>query len=151
MMRFNSLLVGPVARLPWRVQTKLLLAFLAIVALLIALGAVGLYTLSGIGLAVVDQRGKLRPFRPQLVGDMAQHLAGLGPVGLQESLAQRRRYHALLSFGDIGKSIAHPMRTAALPAGAKHPPDCRFEPLMRIGNHQLHAAQPTPRQASQKG
>src|SRR6516162_378800 len=48
MMRFNSLLVGPVARLPWRVQTKLLLAFLAIVALLIALGAVGLYTLSGI-------------------------------------------------------------------------------------------------------
>ena len=48
MMRFNSLLVGPVARLPWRLQTKLLLAFLAIVALLIALGAVGLYTLSGI-------------------------------------------------------------------------------------------------------
>jgi hypothetical protein len=29
MMRFNNLLVGPVARLPWRVQTKLLLAFLA--------------------------------------------------------------------------------------------------------------------------
>jgi CHASE3 domain sensor protein len=48
MMRFNSLLVGPVARLPWRVQTKLLLAFLVIVALLIALGAIGLYMLSGI-------------------------------------------------------------------------------------------------------
>jgi signal transduction histidine kinase/CheY-like chemotaxis protein len=48
MIGLNNLLVGPVARLPWRVQTKLLAAFLAIVALLIALGAVGLYTLSGV-------------------------------------------------------------------------------------------------------
>src|ERR1700720_1661918 len=48
MMRLNNLLVAPVARLPWRVQTKLLAAFLAIVALLLALGAVGLYTLSGV-------------------------------------------------------------------------------------------------------
>jgi methyl-accepting chemotaxis protein len=45
MMRLNDLLVGPVARLPWRVETKLLAAFLAIVALLIALGAIGLYEL----------------------------------------------------------------------------------------------------------
>jgi signal transduction histidine kinase/DNA-binding response OmpR family regulator len=48
MISLNNLLVGPVARLPVRVQTKLLIAFLAIVALLIALGAVGLYTLSGV-------------------------------------------------------------------------------------------------------
>jgi signal transduction histidine kinase/CheY-like chemotaxis protein len=48
MIPLNNLLVGPVARLPVRVQTKLLIAFLAIVALLIALGAVGLYTLSGV-------------------------------------------------------------------------------------------------------
>jgi signal transduction histidine kinase/CheY-like chemotaxis protein len=48
MISLNHLLVSPVARLPWRVQTKLLAAFLAIVALLIALGAVGLYTLSGV-------------------------------------------------------------------------------------------------------
>ncbi len=48
MIRLINLLVGSVARLPWRVQTKLLAAFLAIVALLIALGAVGLYTLSGV-------------------------------------------------------------------------------------------------------
>jgi signal transduction histidine kinase/DNA-binding response OmpR family regulator len=51
MTSLNQLLVGPVARLPWRVQTKLLAAFLAIVALLIALGAIGLYELSA-----VDQR-----------------------------------------------------------------------------------------------
>src|ERR1700745_1133893 len=44
----NNLLVSPVARLPWRVQTKLLAAFLAIVALLIALGAIGLYELRAV-------------------------------------------------------------------------------------------------------
>jgi signal transduction histidine kinase/CheY-like chemotaxis protein len=48
MISLNHLLVGPVARLPWRVQTKLLAAFLAIVALLIALGAIGLYELRAV-------------------------------------------------------------------------------------------------------
>jgi signal transduction histidine kinase/CheY-like chemotaxis protein len=48
MISLNSLLVGPVARLPWRLQAKLLVAFLAIVMLLIALGAAGLYELSGV-------------------------------------------------------------------------------------------------------
>jgi signal transduction histidine kinase/DNA-binding response OmpR family regulator len=48
MIRLQELFVGTVARLPMRVQTKLLIAFLAIVVLLVALGAVGLYTLSGI-------------------------------------------------------------------------------------------------------
>ncbi|RWP42833.1 MAG: GAF domain-containing protein [Mesorhizobium sp.] len=41
-------LVGWVARLPARVQTKLLIAFLSIVGLLIVLGAVGLQVLSGV-------------------------------------------------------------------------------------------------------
>src|SRR5246500_4818763 len=48
MILFNNFLVGPVARLPVRVQTKLLVAFLGVVVLLIVLGAVGLYTLSGV-------------------------------------------------------------------------------------------------------
>jgi signal transduction histidine kinase/DNA-binding response OmpR family regulator len=48
MIALNNLLVGPVARLPWRVQAKLLVAFLAIVTLLIALGAIGLYELSAV-------------------------------------------------------------------------------------------------------
>jgi CHASE3 domain sensor protein len=48
MISFSNFLVSPVARLPVRVQTKLLVAFLVIVVLLIVLGAVGLYTLSGV-------------------------------------------------------------------------------------------------------
>jgi signal transduction histidine kinase/CheY-like chemotaxis protein len=48
MRSFHNVLVGPVARLPARLQTKLLIAFLAIVAALIALGALGLYELRGV-------------------------------------------------------------------------------------------------------
>jgi GAF domain-containing protein len=48
MNRLDTALVGTVARLPFRVQTKLLTAFLAIVALLIALGGIGLQVLSGV-------------------------------------------------------------------------------------------------------
>jgi signal transduction histidine kinase/DNA-binding response OmpR family regulator len=48
MMRLERPLVSLVSRAPARVQTKLLVAFLAIVVLLIALGAVGLEVLSGI-------------------------------------------------------------------------------------------------------
>ena len=47
-MRPSLRLVTAVAGLPLRVQTKLLIAFLTIVMLLIVLGTVGLYTLSGI-------------------------------------------------------------------------------------------------------
>ena len=54
MRSLNNLLVGPVARLPVRVQTKLLIAFLAIVALLIALGAIGLYELSAVNQRTED-------------------------------------------------------------------------------------------------
>jgi signal transduction histidine kinase/CheY-like chemotaxis protein len=47
-MRTMSALVGLVARVPARVQVKLLVAFLAIEALLIVMGAVGLQVLSGV-------------------------------------------------------------------------------------------------------
>ena len=48
MNRLDKALVGTVARLPLPVHTKLLAAFLVIVALLIALGAIGLQVLSGV-------------------------------------------------------------------------------------------------------
>ena len=46
-MRLGNLAVDLVSRVPARVETKLLLAFLVMVALLILLGAVGLRVLSG--------------------------------------------------------------------------------------------------------
>jgi hypothetical protein len=54
MMRLERPLVSLVSRAPARVQTKLLVAFLAIVVLLIALGAVGLEVLSGIHQRTVE-------------------------------------------------------------------------------------------------
>lgn len=51
----TSRLIGWVARLPARVQTKLLIAFLSIVGMLIVLGAVGLQVLSGVN----DQTNEL--------------------------------------------------------------------------------------------
>ena len=48
MLRIMNPLVGLVARVPARVQSKLLAAFLAIAALLIIVGAVGLEALSGV-------------------------------------------------------------------------------------------------------
>jgi len=42
------------------------------------------------------------------------------------------------------------MHAAALPAGAEHAADRRFEPLMGVRDHQLDTAQPAPRQALQK-
>src|SRR5262249_59858449 len=65
-------------------------------------------------------------------GDMAQYLAGVGPVGLQESLAQRRRHHALLGLGDISKSIAHPMH-----AGAVEEPLWQPDPLIRTAQAEI--------------
>jgi hypothetical protein len=74
----------------------------------------------------------------------------VGPIGLQKGLAQRGRHHALLGLGEASESVAHPMHVAALPAGAEHPADRRFEPFTGVGDDQLHAAQPAPRQALQK-
>src|SRR5437763_15026818 len=54
MTRLDQALVGAVARLPFRVQTKLLSAFLVIVTLLIALGAVGLQMLTGVNERTTD-------------------------------------------------------------------------------------------------
>src|SRR3954447_16610351 len=48
MIRLDNLFVSAVTRLPWRGQSKLLAAFLAIVVLLIALGTAGLYELSAV-------------------------------------------------------------------------------------------------------
>jgi signal transduction histidine kinase/CheY-like chemotaxis protein len=54
MMQLNDILVGPVARLPARLQTKLLIAFLAIVAALITLGVLGLYELRAVNQRTED-------------------------------------------------------------------------------------------------
>jgi len=77
--RIRNLLVGLVARVPARVQTKLLAAFLTIVGLLIILGAVGLRVLSGVNDQtdeLIKQQRKIAAYR-QVQHDTTNQLYGL--------------------------------------------------------------------------
>src|SRR5215203_3690825 len=94
-----------------------------------------------VGLAVVDERAELRPFGSELVGDMAQRLAGADTIRLNERLAECGRRHALLDLGHVGQRVAHPVHAATLPRGAHDPADRRLQPLVRVGDDQLHAMQ----------
>ena len=104
-----------------------------------------------VDLAVVDERAELRPLAAELVGDVAERLAGGDTIRLNERLSERRGRHALLRLRDVGQRVAHPMDPTPLPRGAEHAADRRLEPLVRVGDHQLHAAQAAPEQALEEG
>ena len=82
-----------------------------------------------VDLAVVDEGGEPGPFGAELVGGVAQCLAG-GAIELDEGLTQRGRDHALLALADIGLGVAHPVNTASLPRRAHDAADGGFETLM---------------------
>jgi signal transduction histidine kinase len=78
-VRLRGLVVGFVARIPARVQTKLLVAFLAMVALLITLGAVGLSVLRDANHRTADLIGlqrKIAAYR-QVQQDTSAQLYGV--------------------------------------------------------------------------
>jgi len=97
---------------------------------------------------------------------VAQRLAGVWAVGLDERLAECRCRHALLApsggsatgcFADgsqgrwhVSQGVAHPMHSAALPGCAHHAPDRSLEALVRVRDHQLGAAQAALGQAAQE-
>jgi signal transduction histidine kinase len=75
----RDLLVGLVARVPVRVQTKLLVAFLTIVGLLIVLGTVGLSVLNGVNDQtdeLIELQRKIAAFR-QVQHDTTNQLHGI--------------------------------------------------------------------------
>ena len=77
--RLRNTVVSLVSRLPARVQTKLLAAFLAIVLLLVGLGAVGLHVLSGVNQQTKDLitlQHKIEAYR-QLQHDTISQLYGV--------------------------------------------------------------------------
>jgi signal transduction histidine kinase/CHASE3 domain sensor protein len=78
-MRLRNLVVGLVSRVPARVQTKLLVAFLAMVALIILLGAVGLQVLSGMNARteeLIELQRKIAAYR-QVQHDTTRQLYGV--------------------------------------------------------------------------
>jgi signal transduction histidine kinase/CHASE3 domain sensor protein len=78
-MRLRNLAVGLVSRAPARVQTKLLVAFLAMVALIILLGGVGLQVLSGMNARteeLIELQRKIAAYR-QVQHDTTRQLYGV--------------------------------------------------------------------------
>jgi hypothetical protein len=51
----------------------------------------------------------------------------------------------------MGERVAHPVDAAALPGGAEDAGDRRLEPLMGIGDDELHALEAALDQALEKG
>ena len=86
MIRLRKLAVDLVSRVPARVQTKLLVAFLAMVALLILLGAVGLRVLSGMNERteeLIELQRKIAAYR-QVQHDTTRQLYGVSSALLSE-------------------------------------------------------------------
>ncbi len=86
MTRLRNFAVGLVSRAPARVQTKLLVAFLAMVALLILLGAVGLRVLSGMNERTEELIGlqrKIAAYR-QVQHDTTRQLYGVSNALLSQ-------------------------------------------------------------------
>ena len=85
-MRLRNLAVDLVSRVPARVQTKLLVAFLAMVALIILLGAVGLQVLSGMNARteeLIELQRKIAAYR-QVQHDTTRQLYGVATALLSE-------------------------------------------------------------------
>ncbi|EFJ39246.1 hypothetical protein VOLCADRAFT_101201, partial [Volvox carteri f. nagariensis] len=71
---------------------------------------------------------------------MAEAGPGRRLIRLLEGLTQPGRHHGLVRLWHIGERVPGPMHPAPLPGGAQHPPDRGLEALMRVRDHQLHAA-----------
>jgi signal transduction histidine kinase/CHASE3 domain sensor protein len=86
LIRLRNFAVDLVSRVPARVQTKLLVAFLAMVALLILLGAVGLRVLSGMHERteeLIELQRKIAAYR-QVQHDTTRQLYGVSSALLSE-------------------------------------------------------------------
>jgi CHASE3 domain sensor protein len=101
-MRLRNLAVDSVSRVPARVQTKLLVAFLVMVALLILLGAVGLRVLSGMNERtdeLIELQRKIAAYR-HVQHDTTRQLYGVSSALLsQEDQALDSVLRQLSQFG----------------------------------------------------
>lgn len=101
-------------------------------------------------LGVIHERGQLRHFGPDLIGDGTPLGAGgLGCV-LGESGGDEGRDHPSTALPGMGKGIALEVDAAALPCGAENLGDGGLDALMGVRDHQLHAPQPTPGEFTQE-
>src|SRR5271170_7026070 len=136
--------VGPAFHL--LVQSLQRIGAVQLGAMLRGEGHVGQHVVFGL----VHQPAELFEPGPQLIGNMPPDLARRLAIGLDEGLADCGSRDGLLRLGNISERIAHEVHAATLPARANDALGGGFQPLVRVGDHQLDAAQATLRQALQE-
>ena len=101
-------------------------------------------------LALVHQRGELRPAAAQLIGDVPPGLVRSVSVGLQKGLADRGGNHRVLALRDVCQGVSDPMHATTLPGSAEDSCDRVAQSVVRVRDHQLHAFEAALDQALQK-
>ncbi len=95
-------------------------------------------------LGIVHASAELWPAGAQLISDLPPDLRRSGMVGLKEDLTDCSGNDGILALGHIGQGVAHEVDAAALPGRAHDAGNRRLEPLVGIGDDQLHAGQAAP-------
>jgi hypothetical protein len=103
-----------------------------------------------IGFGLIHQRRQLCNLGPELIGDLAPLQAGHFGVLLGKGGGDEGSDDTPALLAGMGQDIAHEVHAATLPGGMQHLGNRRLEPLMRIRDHQLDAAQAAPGQRTQK-
>ena len=103
-----------------------------------------------IGLGTIHELRELRELAAQLIGDQSPLRARGVERLLREGRVDRGEHHLSLALAGVGEGIAQEVHLAALPGGGEYLGGCGLQPLVRIGDHQLHATQPTARQRAQE-
>src|SRR5579864_8673562 len=107
-----------------------------------------------IGLGVIHQCGQFRHAWPGLVCDLAPLLSSRRRVVLGEGGADPGGDDAPLGLAGIGERVAHEVHATALPGGPQNLGYGGLQPLVRVRDHQLCAAQAATcqrRNSTQKG
>jgi hypothetical protein len=103
-----------------------------------------------ISFGLVHKRSEFRHSGTQLVGDLAPLRLGGAGVVLGKGGADEGGDDTSSLLSGMRQHVAHEVHAAALPARAEHFGDGDLDTLMRVRDHQLDAAQPTPRQLAEE-
>ena len=97
-----------------------------------------------VGAGVAHRGGGFRESFVEGVDDFVPTFADFVRIGECEDRTERRRDEILGAFRHDRKQVSDVVNAAALPAGADHDlADRRFQPGVRVGDHQAHPGEPT--------
>lgn len=108
-------------------------------SMLLRKGHVGQHVLLG----SIHERGEFRQLASHLVSDQAPLDLGGRVVGLGEGGGDEGGHHPAAVLAGMGERIPLKMHAAPLPGRGQDPRRGGLDTLVRVTDHQFHAAQPT--------